>query len=78
MTARNNTFLHSLNPEIFKKWIFFSSSVKGILTCCIMHNFPQVITNIKTKKNRLHILIVLKLASSTEYSCFLYTGTNDM
>lgn len=54
MTARNNTFLHSLNPEIFKKWIFFSSSVKGILTCCIMHNFPQVITNIKTKKKITH------------------------
>lgn len=54
MTARNNTFLHSLNPEIFKKWIFFSSGVKGILTCCIMHNFPQVLTNIETKKLITH------------------------
>lgn len=50
MTARNNTFLHSLNPEIFKKWIFFSGSVKGILRCCIMHNCPTVKTNIKTTK----------------------------
>lgn len=51
MTARNNLSLHSLNPEIFKKWIFFNSSVKDILTCCIIHNFPQVITNIKIQKH---------------------------
>lgn len=46
MTARNNRFLHSLKPEFLKKWIFISSSAKGILTCCIMHNF-------KLKKKRI-------------------------
>lgn len=49
MSARNNSFLHSLKPEILKKWIFISSSAKGILTCCIMHSFPQM----KKKKKRI-------------------------